>query len=66
MTRHISLRSRQQEPIEPVSIETIMRTSAFEAGVTDMRAGKPPRPDYERWDDPNVMWDYERGRFGRR
>ena len=55
--------SRQQEPIELVSVESIMRTWSFELGVADMRAGKAPRPDYERWDDLNNQWSYERGRL---
>jgi hypothetical protein len=62
VSRTSSRRSREQEPIELVSVETIMRTPAFAAGVTDARAGKGPRPAYERWDDPNAQWDYERGR----
>jgi hypothetical protein len=59
--RCISSRSREQEPTEPVSVEKIMRSRYFALGVADMRAGKAPRPDYERW-GPDDQWDYERGR----
>ena len=51
----------EQEPTQPVSVKTIMRSKAFALGVSDARAGKPPRPDYERW-DANDQWNYERGR----
>jgi hypothetical protein len=51
----------QQEPTNMVSVLTIMRRRCFALGVADARAGKVPRPDYERW-DPNRQWDYERGR----
>jgi hypothetical protein len=62
MTGHISSRrSREQEPTKPVSVETIMRTQCFALGVADMRAGKAPRREYERW-CPDDQWDYERGR----
>jgi hypothetical protein len=45
----------------PVSIETIMRTTAFRRGVVDVRAGRKPRFDQEA-DGPSSGWYYERGR----
>lgn len=52
---------REQEPTEPVSVESIMRCRAFAAGVKDARAGLPFRAAYDRW-EVNDQWDYERGR----
>jgi hypothetical protein len=52
---------REQEPTEPVSVETIMRCRAFVAGVKDARAGLSFHSDYERW-EVNDQWNYERGR----
>jgi hypothetical protein len=40
------------------SIESVMRSKGFAAGVSDVRAGRPPRFD-EFYDD----WSYERGRL---
>jgi hypothetical protein len=59
--QHVARRSREQEPTRPVSVYTIMRSRCFAIGASDARAGRPPRPDYERW-DPGRQWDYERGR----
>jgi hypothetical protein len=35
---------------------------AFERGVRDARAGRPIDPAYDRWEDVNEQWNYERGR----
>jgi hypothetical protein len=52
---------REQEPTQPVSTRTIMRSKSFAAGVEDGRAGRAFRADYDRW-EVNAQWDYERGR----
>jgi hypothetical protein len=54
--------SRQQVPTRSATIEEIMAHPAFELGAADVRAGKPPRPDYDCWPDINNQWNYERGR----
>jgi hypothetical protein len=51
----------EQEPTRPVSIRRIMGSRTFTLGVTDARAGRPFRPDYERW-GVDAQWNYERGR----
>jgi hypothetical protein len=41
------------------TIQEIMETCEFEAGVADVRLGRPPR-----FDDPIAWgWNYERGRM---
>jgi hypothetical protein len=41
-----------------VTIQTIIRSRSFQAGVAEVRAGRPPRFDLDDW-------EYERGRqFG--
>jgi hypothetical protein len=52
---------REQEPTQPVSVQTVMRCRAFAAGAKDARAGLAFRSDYDRW-QVNDQWNYERGR----
>ena len=39
-----------------------MSGSKFSMGVTDVRAGRGYRPDYDVWEETNDRWEYERGR----
>lgn len=41
------------------TVTAIMRSREFKQGVADIRAGKSPRFDEEKWDH----WNYERGRL---
>lgn len=50
----------KQIPTATVSIETIMQSPLFEAGVRDARAGRGFPLNYDELDDP--LWAYERGR----
>jgi hypothetical protein len=50
-------RADQIDTVE-CTTESIMRTADFAAGVSDVRAGRPPRFD-EFYD----AWSYERGRL---
>ena len=47
---------------EPCSVGWIMASREFALGVADVRAGRPPHPDYDRWGNCNQRWNYERGR----
>jgi hypothetical protein len=51
-----------QVPTRPATTREIMSSPAFALGVADARAGLGPRTDYERWDEINDQWNYERGR----
>ena len=51
----------EQVKTHRVSIETIMRTTAFRRGVVDVRTGRKPRFDEEA-NGPSAGWYYERGR----
>ncbi|MFZ2075064.1 MAG: hypothetical protein WAV38_00035 [Xanthobacteraceae bacterium] len=51
---------RDQAEIHWVSVEQLMRSPAFAAGVNDVRRGLPPNYDQEIDDD---TWGYERGRL---
>ena len=42
------------------TIPKIMRSAAFQRGVAEVRAGRPP--DFDGIEDGNDAWDYERGR----
>lgn len=65
-------RDCDQVPVRGVSAESIMRSTAFAAGVNDRRTGKPSRYDDFSFDQSegeavasakiNRHWDYERGR----
>jgi hypothetical protein len=50
---------KHQESVRRVSIESILRTVAFAAGVDDVRNGRPPNYDSYHGND---HWSYERGR----
>ena len=58
--RKMRKREREQEPTEPVAVEKIMSAPEFALGVSDYRAGRPPR-ESTRWNG-NQSWNYERGR----
>jgi hypothetical protein len=49
----------EQIPTSQTTVPEIMRSRAFQQGVADARASRPPR-----FDLPNdADWDYERGRL---
>jgi hypothetical protein len=50
-----------QVPTVSRSITWIMRQRTFALGVSDARAGRPFRLDYDRW-PPSSQEGYERGR----
>ena len=50
-------RVAEQADTQECTIESIMRSKNFAAGVRDVRAGDPPR--FDELDD----WSYERGRL---
>jgi hypothetical protein len=52
-----SSEARAQADTVACTIEGIMRSTAFAEGVSDVRAGRPPR--FDELD----TWDYERGRL---
>jgi hypothetical protein len=53
-----------QVPSYKVSVEEVMRTSSFAAGVNDVRRRVPPRFDDPKMaNDIDKQWDYERGRL---
>ena len=54
-------RDGDQIPTRGVTIMTVMARREFALGVTDVRAGRPLRPDYDEW-ATNRQWAYERGR----
>jgi hypothetical protein len=51
-----------QVPTYPTTAREIMGSPAFAFGVSDVRAGRGYRADYETWSDTNDRWNYERGR----
>jgi hypothetical protein len=55
-------RDKEQTQTRPATVQEIMSSRFFTLGVRDARAGRPFRPDYEKWDDSNDQWNYERGR----
>jgi hypothetical protein len=64
MDKNKNRRADQQVPTTAVTAERIMSRRTFGLGVADVRAGLPPRADFdgsapECWND---QWCYERGR----
>jgi hypothetical protein len=55
------LRPGDQIPTRSVTIEEIMGQPQFVLGVSDARAGRRYRADYDLW-TTNGQWNYERGR----
>jgi hypothetical protein len=51
----------KQVPTSFTTVDEIMRRPTFALGVSDARAGRPVRRDYDLWDIDD-QWDYERGR----
>jgi hypothetical protein len=45
-----------------VSTRSILWTKEFGLGAEDAAAGRPYRPEYERW-NIDKQWNYERGRI---
>jgi len=52
----------EQVSTTEVSIESVMRTAAFRAGVAVARNGRRPRFDEYEDPDGNDDWNYEYGR----
>jgi hypothetical protein len=71
-TYHEYDREEQQVPVHGVTTEWIMRSEAFQRGVDDVRAGRPPcydefsftqeTPEEDCKEQVNAQWNYERGR----
>jgi hypothetical protein len=52
---------QRQVPTRPTTITEIMASPKFALGVSDVRADRPFRAEYDHW-DTNDQWVYERGR----
>jgi hypothetical protein len=62
MRRGYRLRDGDQVPTRSTTVREIMSSREFALGVADARAGRPYCRDYDRWQDSNARWNYERGR----